>query len=359
MDELNQPSSQIPNNIPPTPLRPSGFAGQAPQTQTNIVPPSPAADAVQIRTMESDMRSVSGGVEPAPQFVTPPSPITGQPQPITQAPTPSNNPVPPAPMPAVTEVKPSRLIISLGIFLIIICIAWITYAYLLPFYYAMTPAAEPTPEVAAPEASTEGMGVIPPPAQTQTPVGITPLGGTQSTLPKVDTDGSFASIMTALTTEAKKNPVAGTIQEISITNGGVPMNFDAFMGALLPEAQTNGLAGIFTAAFDPIFSAYIYYDEHGAWPGYIAKENPASQIDAVTLANRIQAFETSSYENLFLADPGIGDAFKTGQARGKYVDRFIPLATQGALFNYGIFGNYLIINTSNNGLVKALDALKL
>lgn len=261
-------------------------------------------------------------------------------------------------MPAVTEIKPSRLILSLGVFVIIVGIAWISYAYLLPLYRAMIPAAEPMPEVAAPQPATEGLGTTPPPAP-QAPAGTTPLGGIQSALPKVDTDGSFASIIDALSTEAEKNPVTGTMREISITNAGVPMTFDAFMGALLPEAKTNGLAGIFTAAFDQNFSAYIYYDEHGAWPGYIAKENPASQIDAVTLANRIQALETSSYENLFLIDPGIGDAWKTGQARGKYVDRFIPLTTQGALFNYGIFGNYLIINTSNNGLVKALDALKL
>lgn len=131
------------------------------------------------------------------------------------------------------------------------------------------------------------------------------------------------------------------------------------MMALLPEAKTNGLDGILTTGFDPVFSAYIYYDDRGAWPGYIAKINPAAQIDSATLASRVQAIEASSYKNLFLSDAGKPEAFRTGQARDKYIDRFVPLAKDGALFSYGIFGDYLIINTSNNGLVKALDLLKL
>lgn len=354
MDELNQPSSPIQNNIPPTPSN----IPPSPQ-QTNIVPPPPADAEVRVRTMESDLQSASGGSEPVAQFITPPPPpITSQPQPVAPAQS-TNNPIPPAPMPAVTEIKSSRFILWLGTLVVIIGIAWVSYAYLLPLYRALTPIVTPeeSAQPVAPEPATAGLETLPPVVAPTT--GTTPLGGTQSALPKVDTDGSFASITAALTTEAKKNPVVGTIQEISITNGSVPITFDAFMSALLPEAKTNGLAGIFSAGFEKNFSAYIFYDDHGAWPGYVAKIDPASQIDAVTLANRIQALETSSYENLFLADPGIGDAFRTGQARGKYVDRFIPLATQGALFNYGIFDGYLIINTSNNGLVKALDALKL
>ena len=137
------------------------------------------------------------------------------------------------------------------------------------------------------------------------------------------------------------------------------MSFDTVMNALLPEAKTNGLDGIFTVAFNPIFSAYLFYDDRGAWPGYIAKITPASQIDAATLASRLQAMETSTYKNFFLADAGAPATFRTGQARGQYIDRFISFTQDGALFNYGIFGDYVIINTSNNGLVKALDMLKL
>lgn len=258
-------------------------------------------------------------------------------------------------MPNVREVKSGRLLLWLFILVLILGIGWSAYKYGLPAYRAMMPSAAPAPETAAQPAA-------PSPTPTPEPVTptATPLGGMQTSLPTIQTDGTATSITAALATEAKKTKSAsGTIEEVALLNGGAPMSFATVMGALLPEAKTNGLDGIFTAAFYPTFSAYLFYDDRDAWPGYIVKINPASQIDAATLASRLQAIETSAYKNLFLADPGAPATFRTGQARGKYIDRFVSLATDGALFSYGIFGDYVIINTSNNGLVKALDILKL
>lgn len=359
MDELNQPQAQN-SNIPPTPppLRPVDFptppagyagqgAGQAPNIpsvpQTNIVPPSPTTPDAYVRTMGSDIQSMraSGGTEPVPVSF-------------------SNNPAP-APMPEAQEVKSGKTIFWLIILIIIVGIGWITYQYGLPAYRAITetqPAPEAIPQPTAPQPETADLGATPPPPAPAP--ATTPLGGALATLVKIETDGTAASITAGLAAETKKGGITSdTMQEVSIMNNGARMSFDTVMNALLPEATTNGLAGIFTAGFDPNFSAYIFYDDRGAWPGYVAKINPASQIDTVTLMSRLQAFETSSYQNLFLTNPGESYGFKTGQARGKYIDRFVPLATPGALFNYGIFGDYLIINTSNNGLVKALDLLKL
>lgn len=356
MDELNPATLPQNTNVAPTPA-----------PQSNIVPPPPTTPEVLVRTMESDIRSVQATGEPVAQPITPPAPIASAPIP-TQA-TPVQFPVQvapaPAPMPDVREMKSGRLLLWLFMLTLIVGVGWGTYKYGLPAYRAMTPsdpAGAATQPVAA-EPSAAGLGAPVAPAAPVVALAvpaITPLGGIQASLPKIETDGTAISITAALAAEAKKTKSAsGTIQEVSLLNAGAPMSFATVIGALLPEAKTNGLDGVLTAAFDPVFSAYLFYDDRGVWPGYIAKINPASQIDNATLASRLQAMETSSYKNFFLTDVGAPAAFRTGQARDKYISRFISLATDGALFNYGIFGDYVIINTANNGLVKALDLLKL
>ena len=318
-----------------------------------------------MRTMESDVRSVQATGEPVAQPVTPPPPMASAPTPIQAAPVqfPVQAAPTPAPMPDVREMKSGRLLLWLFMLILVVGIGWVTYKYGLPIYRTMmssTPeAAVAEPTVAEP--SSAGLAPAAPalPAEPAAPA-ITPLGGAQESLPKIETDGTGISITAALAAEAKKmKSASGTLEEVSILNGGAPMSFATVMEAFLPEAKTNGLDGILTAAFDPVFSAYLFYDDRGAWPGYIAKINPASQIDAATLSSRLQAIEKSSYKNLFLMDAGAPAAFRTGQARGQYIDRFVSMAEDGALFSYGIFGDYVIINTSNNGLVKALDLLKL
>lgn len=355
MEELNPATLPQNSNVPPSVPMPQA----APQS--NTVPPPPTTPEVMVRTMESDVRSVQATGEAVAQPVTPPPPMASAPIPAQAAPVqfPTQVAPAPAPMPDVRETKSGRLLLWLLMLILIVGIGWGTYKYGLPAYRAMMPS-EPAPEAAQPAATEPSSAGLDAPAIAPAAPAITPLGGEQASLTKIETDGTATSIAAALAAEAAKTKSAsGTLTEVSILNNGAPMSFATVMGALLPEAKTNGLDGILTAAFDPVFSAYLFYDDRGAWPGYIAKINPASQIDAATLASRLQALETSSYKNLFLADPGAPAAFRTGQARDKYIDRFVPLTQDGALFSYGIFGDYVIINTSNNGLVKALDLLKL
>ncbi len=343
MDELNP--ATLPQNNNTSPMAPAA-------PQAGIVPPPPAQTDVRVRTMESDAQSIAanGGSEPVPQFVTMAPPMASAPMPAQTAPA-------PAPLPDVRETKSGRLLLWLFMLILIVGIGWGTYKYGLPIYRAMTPSV-PAPEAAASQPGAEQLpaaAAAPAPAPT-----MTPLGMARDTLPKIETDGTAASIAAAFAAEAAKTKSAsGTVEQVTVMNAGAPMSFDAYMMALLPETKTNGLGDMLTAAFDPVFSSYLYYDDRGAWPGYIAKINPAAQIDPATLATRMQALEASSYKNFFLTDAGTAEAFRTGQARDKYIDRFVPLSKDGALFSYGIFGDYLIINTSNNGLVKALDLLKL
>ena len=86
---------------------------------------------------------------------------------------------------------------------------------------------------------------------------------------------------------------------------------------------------------------------------------PNTNVDIVTLTDRLQKLESGSYSNFFITPPGNSQGFRTGQVQGKYVDRFASLSQTGASFNYGLFDKYLIINTSYDGLVKALELLKL
>ena len=350
MDELNPATLPQNNNVAPTP---------APQQQSNTVPPPPTTPEVVVRTMESDIRSVQVTGEAVAQPVTPPPPVAPAAVQVAPVQFPTQVAPAPAPMPDVRETKSGRLLLWLFMLILIVGIGWGAYKYGLPAYRAMMPTESAPEEQTVTEPESAGLSdpaALVPPA----PPAITPLGTAQGTLPKIETDGTATSITAALAAEAAKTKSAsGTLTEVAILNAGAPMSFATVMGALLPEAKTNGLDGILTAAFDPVFSAYLFYDDRGAWPGYIAKINPASQIDVATLASRLQALEASSYKNLFLADPGTPATFRTGQARDKYIDRFVSLATEGALFSYGIFGDYVIVNTSNNGLVKALDMLKL
>ena len=173
---------------------------------------------------------------------------------------------------------------------------------------------------------------------------------------------SILGIYTALQNEAAKKPADGnTVKEIAITdaaNNNAPITPAQLFSAFLPKAQEDGLMEAFTAAFEPSLGAYFFYDDKGAWPGYILTMKQ-SGIDTITLTERLQKIEGESYANFFLSPPGTASAFKTGQVAEKYINRFASFPQAGASFSYGLYGNYLIISTSQGGLMKALELLKL
>ena len=204
----------------------------------------------------------------------------------------------------------------------------------------------PTTEVISPPpASAPTTSVFGTPLSAVTPVSLTEL--------------ILPSIRAELEKASTAQSAQGGVQEITLATPTGPLTFSAYVSALIPEAQGAGLTELFNAAFEPSFSSYIFHDSRGAWPGYVVQLKPTSGIDIVTLTDRLQKLETVSYANFFITPPGAPQEFKTGQALQKYTDRYVSFETPGALFSYGLFGNYLIINTSNEGLKQALQKLAL
>ena len=310
--------------------------------------PAPPEPEIKLRTMESDIKSVEegGGAEPQPIKLTPETAL------------PAATP-PAADEVALSEEPPSRLgaVIKGLIFLIIlIAIAWALYAYVWPLIFVPAPEEEISGEI------------LPSPSPTTPP----PAGGPRSTLP-VSAFGSpgerttqltvstldLLSVLTSLQNEASRTPGDGNVKELTIlNNAGQPLTFVQFITILLPEVSAN-LAPVLTDNFEPNFTAYLYYDQNGVWPGYIVKKKAGATIDTVTLNDRLALLETSSFANLFLIPPGEPQGFRTGTAKNQYTDRYNPHTAPGASFNYGIFNSYLIINTSFDGLLAALQLLGL
>lgn len=306
--------------------------------------------------MASDIASVekSGGAVPKPQYITM-SPIS-----VTQ----------PSAANALQELPPlegghggRKTLIWLVVLIVIVGFGLLMSTYGLPYFMAQQTKTAP--------AQPQKQFAVPPQPQPQPPSPPAPLlepttslfGTPLDALPAVSiTDTTSTGARAALQVEAQKKPASGNFKEIKIIDAqGKPLSFSAYLSILLPEAVSLGLTDTFKTAFEDSFGAYFFYDDRGVWPGYAVTFKPASGIDIVTLTDRLQKLEVSPYGNFFVAQPGVPEEgeFQTGQALGKYTDRYISLPQPGALFNYGLFGQYLILNTSNEGLKQALQKLAL
>ncbi len=346
MDPLNPltpPTPSQPQNLPPTPPT----IPPRPQQASNLVPPPPAAPDVRVRTMESDAASAksSGGGEPEPQFVTFPAP-TGAPAPEAME------------LAAPQGGGGSKALIWLIALIIVLGAAWGAYAYLWPMLNLTNPSpVAPAEQAPVPAAPAEPQPAVVPAAAAPAPAPSLGLPPGSATTVVIDTTPT--GIIAALAKEAATEPEEGDVREFVLSDTAGPVSFTTFLGALLPEAQKTGLIDLFSNGFSPRFASYAFYDEKGIWPGYVIEMDPARMPNVATLAPSLQKLESSSYANFFLSTPGTPDIFRTGQVKSAYVNRFVPLSQPGASFNYGIFGKYVIINTSYGGLLKALDMLKL
>jgi hypothetical protein len=76
---------------------------------------------------------------------------------------------------------------------------------------------------------------------------------------------------------------------------------------------------------------------------------------AKALAVKIES--TADLANFYLTDPGSFGAFKDGKL-STYPTRY-SVSTNKDAFNYGFFGNYLVLSSSYNGLKSAVANLGL
>lgn len=307
-----------------------------------------------MHTMASDIASVekSGGAVPKPQYITM--------NPRGAAP-PSAANIPQELPPLEGNERGRKTLIWLVALIVVIGFGLLIYTYGWQYFTAQqtrTAPAQTQKQLAAPPKPEPPLPPAPPPQPT-TSFFSTPL----DTLPAVSIiDTTITGTRAALQAEAQKKPASGNFKEIKIIDAqGKPLAFSAYLSTILPEAVNLGLADTFKTVFEDSFSAYFFYDDNGVWPGLAIKLKPANGIDIVTLTDRLQKLEVSPYGNFFLAQPGAPEEeeFQTGQALGKYTDRYISLAQPGALFSYGLFGQYFILNTSNEGLKQVLQKLAL
>lgn len=116
--------------------------------------------------------------------------------------------------------------------------------------------------------------------------------------------------------------------------------------------------GIWEANFKPDFTAFVYLDKSGIWPGYVVQLKPNKT--PLLLHSDIVKLETaaSDIRKFFLGSLGEpAGAFKDDQVNGQPI-RSLGFVTPGASFSYGWFYNsYLVFSTSLDGLRQAVQRL--
>ncbi len=325
--------------------KPFGSNQNSPQ-----VPSSPQTPEIKLRTMESDVSSVekTGGSAPVPEFIGPLlKPETQTPGIVSKE--------------EVTETSGSskKALLWLFALLIIGAVAVGGYYYVWPLFsetvmslFNNAPMADVTEQAPSP---------APTPAPVLSLSHKSHFRFSNDSLTKVMiSDYSIISILTALQNAVSSPANSGELKEIFLTDANKsPIIFSEYASALMPELATSNLKTALKEVFEDDFTAYLYYDDKGVWPGYVVSKKPSAEVDMITLNNALGGLEYSSFNNLFLSPPGNASPFRTGQVKNLYSDRFVPLSQPGASFNYGMFNNYLIINTSYGGLLKALELLGL
>lgn len=165
-------------------------------------------------------------------------------------------------------------------------------------------------------------------------------------------DLSYLTIATELQNESLNQLADNQIKEIKIFSSDGQVPFSDFLSAISPSA-----VGLNENWFEQDFTALFYYDARGVWPIYVAKL--ASNVDQQVVQAWLHELETVwEVANFYLLPPDSFAFFKDGALK-QYPTRYAVGSEPGASFNYGIFGPYLVLSTSFDGLKVALPLLGL
>lgn len=104
--------------------------------------------------------------------------------------------------------------------------------------------------------------------------------------------------------------------------------------------------------FEKDFTAFVYKDRNGYWPGYVLR------LKGATIPSLLQIEDSPNIVNLFLASPGDPQgAFEERQIDGRSV-RARSFSEPGAMFGYAWHdARYLVVTTSEGGLRRAFEHL--
>lgn len=313
-----------------------------------LVPPPPPSSDIKIRTMDSDIKSVgeTGGGTPEPEVINP-SDIGNVGGPVF---TPETS-VPEAPAPSVKEEsqKMRPWIFWILIIVLLIVLGIIGYFLITPLVFPAEVGGEPTET----EVATSTVEIIPPAA----PVHQSAFNLQGDKVAKLAISNlSLVSVIAALQGEATKTLPTGDFKEVYFEVAGKLAKFSEYLAVLLPEIVGSDAEVVLKTSYNDDFSAFLYYDDNGAWPGYVIKKKDLTFVNDIGLFADI---ETASVGNVFLTPPlGRQDSFRAGTV-GKHANRYAPYPQSGVSFSYGLFDDYLIISTNYNGLLKVAEALGL
>jgi hypothetical protein len=338
----------------PSPLPPIGdqsIPTPPPQPVEPSVPPPPPPE-IGIRTMASDIKSMqsSGGAEATPK-VFKPDDFSSEPifRPSGAVPK-SVSPVA-ASGAGVKVISPNHtkkaLIVTLAIVVLLAVAGAAAYFYILPIFTSK-PVATPAPVAQTP---------APTPTPTPIPVGLTQhqsfFTSPASISVPVSLDLSLVTVQTAVSSASSDIQPAGTFKEINFTIGGKPWTTQDFLGLVLPNLAKDFLS----STFEQDFTAFIYYDKNGAWPGYVFKLKP--EADTAVAKTALNPAIEESPAVFFQTSPGVPakTAFDDGALPDGKAVRFVTFNKKGAALEYSWFGNYLTVSTSYQGLIEAVKHL--
>src|SRR3989344_6998305 len=336
-----QQPSQTPPPIPPTPPpapSPSIPSFEPPKPSGVGAPPPPD---IGIRTMASDLSSLksSGGLEPKAKTFRPEDfsteavfkPSEGDSEQNMNQPSGSHKP----------------LYIVFGIIGFVIIAGLVIYFFVWPLIkspVSPAPVVDDNPPVV-----TEP---ITPAAIVHKSFFTTPAA---SVVPMNLSNLNLAEVSSALNAAAI-GISQSSLAEINLTANSVVPESSDFLSTVFPQLDKTILA----SNFERDFTVFVYRDGNGSWPGYVFKISDTGVMDRVATPFKAIVESSTNLGDLFLTDVGkqAGD-FKDGLKAGESTARYVSFATTGASFNYGWFGNYLIVSTSFNGFKESLKALGL
>ncbi len=309
-------------------------------------PPPPIA----IRTMESDVTSVeqSGGGKPTSEVFNLPAMGVKRPEP----PQPPDAGVkikvpgysgpeeklfapevlPEQPPEVVTEKKSFKIIPIIIMVLVAALIGALGYYFVYPLFVQVEDASQNTNPAPLPK--------------TETP---TPPAPSHAALISSDKTEIVTTISLATSETPESAPI---LKEAVLQNeSGGEILLSEYLPKLLPEFT----AGELIANFEEDFTAYIYYDANGAWPGYVLKKkNGVSPLIARDSFGKVES--SQNLKNLFLADPGTASGeWRSGEYKGVST-RYLPYSEKSAAIDYAWANDdVLILTTYFPALKEVLD----
>jgi len=133
------------------------------------------------------------------------------------------------------------------------------------------------------------------------------------------------------------------------------IGFSKFLPVILPELKSEEIAGF----FEENFTATVFSDLNGFWPGYVAKLKSTATVSQAQDFIKQNLESSTNLKNIFPEEPGTAAAFKDGLAGSQTINtRYATFSKPGAAFNYGWANDNFVISSSYAGLLEILKNLQ-